>query len=459
MPSTPLPRLALAAFFAGVVLVAIFVTLLLRFRVELRNDVREKIIGRDASVLFSVALQQIAEAEAAASTKLPAPRNSLLLPAILRSAPQRGMLAVAIFDSDGDTLQSVPADLLFVELPVDDYIQLLEKKPISRYHPKFSLGPTFAGSGAVPTEAPVLEVLLPLHGRNPDKLVGFARYYIDARPLTEELTAIDDRLNRQTGITLSLGTCLISGVIALAAFALNRAQRTIEERNDRLARTHFELTLAAKASALGQIASHLIHGLQGPVAGLRAVVSSHGTERDPEDWQSAAGYTDRLQAMIEETVALLTDAGARAHYEFTGSELAVIIRDRNAATARDRGVLLHVGPGFDATVDSHRGGLICLIAANLVHNAIAASAPGLRVDVDLTCAHRTLSLTVSDEGSGIPEHLRANLFEAGRSGREGGSGLGLAISRLLARQIGADLFLVRTGTDGTVFRLTLPLST
>ena len=459
MPKTPLPRLAFAALFAGVALVTIFVALLLRFRVELRNAIREKIIGRDASILFSVALQQLAQSEASAD-KTTHPRPAQLLDAVLKSAPapQRGMLAVAIFDSDGDTLRSVPADLLFVELPVDDYIQLLEKKPISRYHPNFSFGPNFAGSGVVPAVAPVLEVLLPLHGRNPEKLVGFARYYIDARPLTEELDAIDDRLDRQTRITLTLGTVLISGVILLAAFALNRAQRTITERNERLARTHFELTLAAKASALGQIASHLIHGLQGPVAGLRAVVSAHGTQRDPEDWQSAADYTERLQAMIEETVALLTDAGARAHYEFTGEELTAIIRDRNGAAARDRGVWLQVSPGFAATVDSHRGGLLCLIAANLVHNAIAASAAGQRVDVDLARSSDAISLTVSDEGSGIPEKLRAHLFEPGRSGREGGTGLGLAISRLLARQIGADLSLLRTGPDGTVFRLTLPLT-
>ena len=37
---------------------------------------------------------------------------------------------------------------------------------------------------------------------------------------------------------------------------------------------NFELTLAAKASAIGQITSHLIHGLQGSVEGLRAIVAS-----------------------------------------------------------------------------------------------------------------------------------------------------------------------------------------
>ena len=67
-------------------------------------------------------------------------------------------------------------------------------------------------------------------------------------------------------------------------------------------------------------------------------------------------------------------------------------------------------------------------------------------------------LTVEDEGTGIPDAMRPQLFKPGRSGRPGGSGLGLAISRLLARQIGAELALMSTGPAGTVFTVTMPLA-
>ena len=75
--------------------------------------------------------------------------------------------------------------------------------------------------------------------------MGFARYTIDARPLALELAAIDERIDGQTTTTLAVGATLIVGVMLGAALALHRAQRTIAERNERLARTHFELTLAA----------------------------------------------------------------------------------------------------------------------------------------------------------------------------------------------------------------------
>jgi signal transduction histidine kinase len=116
-----------------------------------------------------------------------------------------------------------------------------------------------------------------------------------------------------------------------------------------------------------------------------------------------------------------------------------------------------VDAGFPKTIDSHRGSLLCLIASNLVHNAVVASEPGGPVRVSLVDSGWAVVMTVSDEGAGIPESVQKNLFKPGRSGRPGGSGLGLAISQLLARQIGAEMVLLSTGPGGTTFRVTLPL--
>ncbi|MND02800.1 Sensor protein FixL [compost metagenome] len=66
---------------------------------------------------------------------------------------------------------------------------------------------------------------------------------------------------------------------------------------------------------------------------------------------------------------------------------------------------------------------------------------------------------MSDEGGGIPDAILPRLFEPGVTTRPEGTGLGLAISQLLARHLGGDLALVRTGPSGTLFRFTLPAVT
>jgi len=442
-------RYPIAALGIGVLLAGIFSALVIWFRSDLRDEIHLKIIERDAAVLYPMALQQVSDSEEGATAR------TTPLTALLKSARQKGMLAVAVFDRDGNTIESVPATQLFVELPTDDYLRLQLGAPISRYHPSFPLDQYFTGVSPDERQAPVLEVLLPLPVPGSAAFRGFVRYYIDARPLSRELALIDARINRQTAITLLVGMVLIAAVVTGATFSVQRAQRAVAEHNERLTRANFELTLAAKASAVGQITSHLIHGLQGSVEGLRAVVASHESDASNPAWESAAGYTERLQTMIRETVALLGDVSANTTYELSGRDLASTIRDRNKAFALEKGVVLEVNDGFASSINSHRGGLLCLIASNLVQNAIIATQPGKKVSVSLVDAGWAIVLTVKDEGSGVPESVQKQLFKPGRTGRAGGSGLGLAISKLLARQIAAELTLLSTGPTGSTFRVTL----
>jgi signal transduction histidine kinase len=448
-------RLAIATLLIAAILVAIFAVLVIRFRADLQNEIHQKIIERDAAVLYPMALQQMEESEASATDKVGNPYAPLT--ALLKSARQEGMLAIAVFDPDGGTVEAVPATQLFVELPMEDYLHVQTGDPITRYHPAFPLDQYFAGVAPELRNAPVLEVILPMRSRRSAAILGFVRYYIDARPLSRELALIDQRIYRQTLGTLAIGALLVAVVMAAAYLGLHRAQNAIAERNERLTRANFELTLASKASALGQITSHLIHGLQAPVAGLQAVMAAQEQGASNSDWETAATYTARMQSLIQETVALLGDVNAHTTYEFSGRELADTIRSRNRPAASGKGVRFEVGPGFPEMLDSHRGSLLCLIACNLVQNAITATPPGCLVKVSLTREGSIIALKVEDEGGGIPDSVRPHLFKPGRSGRPGGSGLGLAISQLLARQIGADLALVSTGSGGTVFKVTMPL--
>ena len=162
--------------------------------------------------------------------------------------------------------------------------------------------------------------------------------------------------------------------------------------------------------------------------------------------------------MIQDTVSLLGEIGSPIAYELNGRELADTIRRRNEPSARDRHIDFTVEGDFERRLDGHRGGLLCLIAANLAQNAFAATAPGGRVRVVLRVEGEAIALTVADEGEGLSDEAIAHLFEPGRSTRPGGTGLGLAISQLLARQLGGQLRLEATGRAGTTFRLTMPIA-
>lgn len=155
-------RYSAAAVGTGILLFVIFAALVTWFRSDLRTEIHLKIIERDAAVLYPMALQQVADVETTGASNTPSP-----LTVLLKSVRQKGMLAVAVFDRDGNTIESVPSTQLFVELPTDDFLKLQAGAPISRYHPAFPLDQYFAGISPDQRQAPVLEVLLPLPGSMP----------------------------------------------------------------------------------------------------------------------------------------------------------------------------------------------------------------------------------------------------------------------------------------------------
>ncbi|MGH7461904.1 MAG: ATP-binding protein, partial [Longimicrobiales bacterium] len=68
-----------------------------------------------------------------------------------------------------------------------------------------------------------------------------------------------------------------------------------------------------------------------------------------------------------------------------------------------------------------------------------------------------LVLEVADTGHGVPEQMRAHLFEPFRSGKSGGLGLGLALSRQLIEANQGSISLRSTSRRGSVFQIRLPI--
>ena len=82
---------------------------------------------------------------------------------------------------------------------------------------------------------------------------------------------------------------------------------------------------------------------------------------------------------------------------------------------------------------------------------------GQRISLDKTGERVPLPIMVSveDNGAGIPEGMRARLFEPFITSKEGGRGLGLAIVAKLASDLGALVELDETALQGAKFVVSL----
>ena len=69
-----------------------------------------------------------------------------------------------------------------------------------------------------------------------------------------------------------------------------------------------------------------------------------------------------------------------------------------------------------------------------------------------------LQIAIQDNGSGIPAHVRANLFSPFQTTKTGGTGLGLVITRRIVVSHGGTITVESEPNLGTCFRITFPLA-
>jgi signal transduction histidine kinase len=68
-----------------------------------------------------------------------------------------------------------------------------------------------------------------------------------------------------------------------------------------------------------------------------------------------------------------------------------------------------------------------------------------------------IEIDIKDNGTGMPEHIKNNLFTPTNTSKENGMGFGLVISRNVIMSHGGFLELVDTSENGTHFRILLPI--
>jgi two-component system, OmpR family, sensor kinase len=102
------------------------------------------------------------------------------------------------------------------------------------------------------------------------------------------------------------------------------------------------------------------------------------------------------------------------------------------------------------------------LVLNLIQNALVHTPPGTAVDARARRDGDDVVIEVSDEGPGVPEEMRAQIFDRfvrgdGDRARTGsGSGLGLAIVRAVAESLGGSVALDSGEAGGARFTVRIP---
>lgn len=259
-------------------------------------------------------------------------------------------------------------------------------------------------------------------------------------------------------------------VILLAAIAYELSHATAASlRVEReAARLRDELAHVARVKTVGQLSGALAHELKQPLTSILAnaqtaqVLLKNG-KLDLAELEAIVAdicAADRqADAIIERARSFMKSSAS----ELRATALDGVVADVLALVQVDAvklGVTLeHSLPPGMPQVRADRVQL-SQVLLNLVRNAMdavsAQRSSERRVRIEARLEASQVEVAVIDSGTGIPEDLLPNLFDAFVTTKQAGLGIGLALSRSIVQAHGGHLRAQNNPGSGATFRFTLP---
>lgn len=212
---------------------------------------------------------------------------------------------------------------------------------------------------------------------------------------------------------------------------------------ERLAKTLNQMLdrIAALMLNLRQVSSEVAHDLRTPLTRLRnrldEAAKGDVADRDAAV-ERAIAQADELLEIFAALLRISEVEGLGVRKQFRDVALSDVLMELAETYRPDieaSGHVLTTGIDPDIHVPGDRRLLIQLVS-NLLDNALHHTPPGTRIHLQLTKAGGAVLIRLTDNGPGVPEAMRARLFDrfsrADESRSSDGYGLGLALVSAIA---------------------------
>lgn len=237
--------------------------------------------------------------------------------------------------------------------------------------------------------------------------------------------------------------------------------RTLDEmlRALETSREEREAVLARQRQFVADASHELRTPLTAVLANLELLAEVLDGERG-EAARAALRSTQRMRRLVADLL-LLARADAKREVPHAPTDLGQVLVDVASEVGPVAGaheLSLDVRP---AVVDGARDELHRL-SLNLIQNAFQHTPDGTHVHASVSTVGDQVRLVVQDDGPGVPDPLRDEVFDRfvrGQGDRGGSVGLGLSIVRAVARSHGGDVVLESPPEGGARFVVTLPAET
>ncbi|WP_275098135.1 sensor histidine kinase [Sedimenticola hydrogenitrophicus] len=312
------------------------------------------------------------------------------------------------------------------------------------------------GEAGDPNAMPVVEFYMPIRiarvGAPPIDAV--LALYRSARPLNFQIR----RAIVLQWLVITLGGVLLYvALFALFRSVLRRQQRA-ESALSRLSSEHEQIVQMEKLSAVGQLVGEIAHQINDPLVGVMNLAQLAEREADdPVRTREILCEIQQAGSHCRGFVQRMLEFNRLSHFERQPVDLRQLVEGTVAlfrqSTPGNPQVRLELPETAPVTADPV---LLRHALFNLLTNARHAGGAEAPIHVQLDEREKYWSLSVSDQGPGIDEAHREQLFTPFFTTREGGVGLGLSVVRHILALHGGTVEVHNLAGGGACFTLDIP---
>ena len=237
----------------------------------------------------------------------------------------------------------------------------------------------------------------------------------------------------------------------------------VAERTAELVEAHDRLAHNAKVAALGRVAAQVAHEVRNPLHGL-LLYSTHLKEQlvgkitddHVELFNNIIDTINQLSSTTEQILDLARPVRLALRPVDLNSVVSAVLKLVHAQTSAN-GIKVefdhdHSNPALMLDESCMRAALL-----NLILNAIEAMPKGGILCITSATAGNTLSLLISDTGSGMSEERIKKIFEPFNSDKTGGLGLGMPYAKKIIEEHGGTIGVESKPGEGTRVLINLPV--
>ena len=214
-------------------------------------------------------------------------------------------------------------------------------------------------------------------------------------------------------------------------------------------------------ATIGESAAMLAHEIKNPITAvnlaLRAVATQLG-EDDAAVLEDLVARMQRLEALMRRTLTFAKPIELRIAQVEARKLCEQVLRAQRTEVVK-RGAEVEIQIDEPEVLLNGDRQLLDEVLTNLIANALEAGKARARIVMSVRrVGSSTVVFAVDDNGPGIAEHQRGNLFKPFSTTKVKGTGLGLAFCRRVVEEHGGTIEAQTSSLGGARFEIRLPIA-